>query len=281
MSGTCHKPWIYWFLFWGAVQKMKTEVVSFYRCERSGGINKTGLCPQFRIAIFLSICLGFRVFEYIFNSTLCTTCGEHIVHIDGVVGSSPTVTTTNLAGQRLQGFSYVQNQQRLICRREKSYLQNTNINEILRTPPRVRKSSKNWAPLRATRSHRFFRNNVFFNFNAFLFSIFYGVPRTARCSIVIGNLLDKGYRHMVFLMGDKETDKISTARRNGMLQMFEEEELTFTTLYGDSTYESGLHLLNKHYLQLNARIFFYAQTIIWQWRVYRCSGIKGSVHQKI
>ena len=72
---------------------MKTEVVSFYRCERSGGINKTGLCPQFRIAIFLSICLGFRVFEYIFNSTLCTTCGEHIVHIDGVVGSSPTVTT--------------------------------------------------------------------------------------------------------------------------------------------------------------------------------------------
>ncbi len=58
-------------------------------------------------------------------------------------------------------------------------------------------------------------------------------------------LLDKGYRHMVFLMGDKETDRISTARRNGMLQMFEEEELTFTTLYGDSTYESGLRLAEK------------------------------------
>ena len=58
-------------------------------------------------------------------------------------------------------------------------------------------------------------------------------------------LLDKGYRHMVFLMGDKETDKISTARRNGMLQMFEEEELTFTTLYGDSTYESGLQLAEQ------------------------------------
>ena len=43
---------------------------------------------------------------------------------------------------------------------------------------------------------------------------------------------------MVFLMGDKETDKISDARRNGMLQMFEEEDLCFTTLYGDSTYES-------------------------------------------
>ena len=50
---------------------------------------------------------------------------------------------------------------------------------------------------------------------------------------------------MVFLMGDKEADKISTARRNGMLQMFEEEELTFTTLYGDSTYESGLQLAEQ------------------------------------
>ena len=58
-------------------------------------------------------------------------------------------------------------------------------------------------------------------------------------------LLDKGYRHMVFLMGEKETDRISNARRNGMLQMFEEEELTFTTLYGDSTYESGLQLAEQ------------------------------------
>ncbi len=58
-------------------------------------------------------------------------------------------------------------------------------------------------------------------------------------------LLDKGYRHMVFLMGDKETDKISDARRNGMLQMFEEEDLCFTTLYGDSTYESGLRLAEQ------------------------------------
>ncbi len=58
-------------------------------------------------------------------------------------------------------------------------------------------------------------------------------------------LLDKGYRHMVYLMGEKETDKISAARRNGMLQMFDEEELTFTTLYGDSTYESGLLLAEQ------------------------------------
>ena len=43
---------------------------------------------------------------------------EHIVHIDGVVGSSPTVTTRNLAGQRLQGFSFAKTRQCLICRRK-------------------------------------------------------------------------------------------------------------------------------------------------------------------
>ena len=35
------------------------------------------------------------------------------------------------------------------------------------------------------------------------------------------------------------------ARRNGMLSMFEEEELSFTTLYGDSSYESGIDLAEK------------------------------------
>ena len=35
------------------------------------------------------------------------------------------------------------------------------------------------------------------------------------------------------------------ARRNGMLSMFEEEELSFTTLYGDSSYESGINLAEK------------------------------------
>ena len=58
-------------------------------------------------------------------------------------------------------------------------------------------------------------------------------------------LLDKGYRRMVFLMGDRETDKISAARRDGMLHMFAEEELSFATLYGDSTYESGLTLCEE------------------------------------
>ena len=55
-------------------------------------------------------------------------------------------------------------------------------------------------------------------------------------------LLDKGYRRMVFLMGDRESDRISLARRKGMLATFAEEDLSFTTLYGDSSYESGLSL---------------------------------------
>lgn len=58
-------------------------------------------------------------------------------------------------------------------------------------------------------------------------------------------LLDKGYRRMAFLMGDQNTDHISAARRTGMISMFSEEELTFTTLYGDSTYESGLQLAKE------------------------------------
>ena len=50
---------------------------------------------------------------------------------------------------------------------------------------------------------------------------------------------------MVFLMGNEETDKISLARRNGMLSMIEEEELSFTTLYGDSSYVSGIDFAGK------------------------------------
>ena len=58
-------------------------------------------------------------------------------------------------------------------------------------------------------------------------------------------LLDKGYRRMAFLMGNRETDKISAARRDGMLHLFAEEELSFTTLYGDGTYESGPRLCEE------------------------------------
>lgn len=52
-------------------------------------------------------------------------------------------------------------------------------------------------------------------------------------------LLDKGYRRMAFLMGDDTEDHISISRKNGMLQVFDEEELTFRTLCGESTYEAG------------------------------------------
>ena len=39
------------------------------------------------------------------GSTLCTTCGEHIVHIDGVTGSSPVATTNPRKSLRNQGLS--------------------------------------------------------------------------------------------------------------------------------------------------------------------------------
>lgn len=52
-------------------------------------------------------------------------------------------------------------------------------------------------------------------------------------------LLDKGYRRMAFLMGNEIEDHISISRKNGMLQVFGEEELTFQTLCGDSTYQAG------------------------------------------
>ena len=53
-------------------------------------------------------------------------------------------------------------------------------------------------------------------------------------------LLDKGYRRMAFLMGDEVEDRISLSRRVGMLRVFEDEELSFRTVCGDSTYEAGL-----------------------------------------
>lgn len=52
-------------------------------------------------------------------------------------------------------------------------------------------------------------------------------------------LLDKGYRNMTFLMGDETEDHISLSRKAGMLSVFGEEELTFSTVCGESTYEAG------------------------------------------
>ena len=52
-------------------------------------------------------------------------------------------------------------------------------------------------------------------------------------------LLDRGYRNMTFLMGDETEDHISLSRKAGMLSVFGEEELTFSTVCGESTYEAG------------------------------------------
>ena len=58
-------------------------------------------------------------------------------------------------------------------------------------------------------------------------------------------LLDRGYRKMTFLMGRQGEDMISEHRRAGMQAMFDEEELTFRTLYGNSSYEDGLRQMEE------------------------------------
>lgn len=58
-------------------------------------------------------------------------------------------------------------------------------------------------------------------------------------------LLDRGYRRMIFLMGKQGEDMISEHRKAGMKAMFDEEELPFLTLYGDSTYEDGIRQMQE------------------------------------
>ena len=52
-------------------------------------------------------------------------------------------------------------------------------------------------------------------------------------------LLDKGYRRIVFLMGDSEEDQMSLRRLDGINAVFEEEELTIETISGISSYDDG------------------------------------------
>ncbi len=52
-------------------------------------------------------------------------------------------------------------------------------------------------------------------------------------------LLDKGYRRIVFLMGDAKEDKISLRRLDGINMVFEEEELSIETITGITSYEES------------------------------------------
>lgn len=52
-------------------------------------------------------------------------------------------------------------------------------------------------------------------------------------------LLDKGYRRIVFLMGDAKEDRISLRRLDGINLVFEEEELAIETITDVDSYEEG------------------------------------------
>ncbi len=57
--------------------------------------------------------------------------------------------------------------------------------------------------------------------------------------IAANYLLDKGYRRIVFLMGDSEEDQISLRRQDGINMVFEEEELTIETITGITSFEES------------------------------------------
>ena len=58
-------------------------------------------------------------------------------------------------------------------------------------------------------------------------------------------LLDKGYRRVTLLMAKGEDDPISRGRRDGVRQVFEEEELPFQTLCGENAVEAGFLLTEQ------------------------------------
>ena len=57
--------------------------------------------------------------------------------------------------------------------------------------------------------------------------------------IAANYLLDKGYRRIVFLMGDAKEDQISLRRLDGINMVFEEEELSIETIAGITNYEES------------------------------------------
>lgn len=57
--------------------------------------------------------------------------------------------------------------------------------------------------------------------------------------IAANYLLDKGYRRIVFLMGDAKEDLISLRRLDGINMVFEEEELSIETITGITNYEES------------------------------------------
>ena len=63
--------------------------------------------------------------------------------------------------------------------------------------------------------------------------------------IAANYLLDKGYRRIVFLMGDAEKDQISLRRLAGINIVFEDEELPIETITGITNYEESRKITEK------------------------------------
>ena len=65
------------------------------------------------------------------------------------------------------------------------------------------------------------------------------ISHEAAGQIAANYLLDKGYRRILFLMGDKQEDQISSRRLAGLLAVLEEEELSIETLTDMTDYEKA------------------------------------------
>ncbi len=71
------------------------------------------------------------------------------------------------------------------------------------------------------------------------------VSHEAAGQIAADYLLDKGYRRIVFLMGDSNDDQISLRRLDGINIAFEEEELSIETITGICDYEKSREITEK------------------------------------
>lgn len=65
------------------------------------------------------------------------------------------------------------------------------------------------------------------------------ISHEAAGQIAANYLLDKGYRRILFLMGDKQEDQISARRLAGLLAALEEEELSIETMADMTDYEKA------------------------------------------
>ena len=65
------------------------------------------------------------------------------------------------------------------------------------------------------------------------------ISHEAAGQIAANYLLDKGYRRILFLMGDKQEDQISARRLAGLLAALEEEELSIETMTDMTDYEKA------------------------------------------